>query len=330
MLKKIITGILLSLLLFLSFIFYQFLYQNQYVSTFKTYVIPNLKISSSVIEEYKNKEESIHKKAKESIILTTLKNLKYEQWIKYIEYMDIHLYEENIMPNGENELIISLNLSKDLSVISIYRLIGNEYVFTNKIENLLPIENIEFIPIKDLGYNLMITHQLLDEKLGAFFVEQFMEIFIYLDDEFKSIFKKNKYLEEIYAAKWIDETAPPDEWIQIIENNQIEIVQNKYPVISVSIHRQKCKAIKSIFPSPSDFKPIETIVTKEVYYYSPKYKNFILGEGSITTSSKPIAIIEDTNHWIESFLGFSSNNYKILTEQGEIFFIPKNSITIYP
>ncbi|WP_053957594.1 hypothetical protein [Inediibacterium massiliense] len=330
MFKKLITYVLLSVLLFLSFIFYQFLYQNEYVSTFKTYVIPNLKISSSLIDEYKSSEESLHKQAKESIILTTLKNLNYDQWIKYIEYMDINLYEENIIPNDENELIISLNLSKDLSVIAIYRLIGNEYVFTNKVENLVPLESIEFMPIKDLGYNLMITHQLLDERFGAFFVEQFIEIFLYLDDEFKSIFKKTKYSDEIYASKWIDKKAPSDEWIQIIENNQIDIIQKEYPVISVSIHRQKGKAIKNKFPSPSDFKPIESIVTKETYYYSSKYKNFILGEGTIQHSSKPIAIIEDTNHWIESFLGFSSNNYKVLTEQGEILFIHKDLITLRP
>ncbi|QZY56520.1 hypothetical protein [Crassaminicella profunda] len=328
MIKKIFALLLIILLLFAAFILNEFFNNNQYISTFKTYVVPNLKISNTLLEDYYSTNSNLHKKASESIILTTLKNLNYDQWIEYIDYIDLILYKSNVLPAHEDELIVVLNLSKDTSVIAIYSSINDEYVFTNKIENILPVQNIKFIPVSELGYNLLITDQLLDERLGAFFLEEFIEIFLYTDDNFKSVFKKTKYKDEIYNAKWINPKASPNEWIKIIENNHITFNQKPKLNIQVSISRQKFKTMKKTFPSKEDFKLIEEIITQENYYWNPKYQMFVINEGMIKNSSTSVAIIDDTNHWTESFLGFPSNNYKIITKNGKIFYLHKQFISI--
>ncbi|QXM06222.1 hypothetical protein [Crassaminicella indica] len=328
MVKKLFTILLIILLLSTAFIFNEFFNNNQYITTFKTYVIPNLKISNKLLENYYSTNTTLHKKASEAILLTTLKNLKYNQWIEYADYIDLILYKSNVLPYNKDELIVVLNLSKDSSVIAIYSHVNNEYIFTNKIENVLPVQNIKFLPVPELGYNMLITDQLLDERLGAFFLEEFIEIFVYRDDHFKSVFKKAKYKEEIYNAEWVDPKASSEKWIKIIEANNITFNQKPKLNISVSINQKKFETIKKTFPAKGDFKLTEEIVTQENYYWSPKYQMFVMNEGIIKNSTTAIAIIDDTNHWLESFLGFPSNNYKILTENGKVFYLHKQFVSI--
>lgn len=328
MLKNLFTVLLIIILLFTILTLNEFFNNNQYISTFKTYLVPDLKISKELLNTYYGENDTLRKESSKSIILTTLKNLKYDQWIEYADYIQLMIYQSNILPFNEDELLVVLNLSKDTSVIAIYTPVNDEYVFTNKIENILPIQNISFLPSPELGHNLIITNQLLDERLGAFFLEEFIEIFVYLDDNFKSVWKKTKYKDETYNAQWLNPKAASNEWTKIIENNQIQFDKNPNLNIAVSIKRKKLKSIKETFPLKEDFKLVEELVTQENYYWNPKYKRFIIKEGTIKTNSEPIAIIDDTNHWLESFLGFSSNNYKVITTNGKIIYMDKKLITI--
>ncbi|TCO80075.1 hypothetical protein [Marinisporobacter balticus] len=328
MLKNLFAFLLIILLLFTVLTLNVFFNNNQYISTFKTYVVPDLKISKDVLNNYYSSDNKLSRKSSEAIILTTLENLKYKQWLEYVDYIQLLVYQSNVLPFNEDELIVVLNLSKDISVIAIYTPINDAYVFTNKIENILPVQDISFLPVPELGYNLIISNQLLDEKLGAFFLEEFIQIFVYLDENFKSIWKKTKYKEEIYNAQWLSPNALANEWLQIIENNTIAFDKSSNLNISVSISRKKFKALKEIFPMKEDFKLVEELVTQENYYWSPKYKRFIMKEGILKNTSTSIAIIDDTNHWLESFLGFSSNNYSIVTDYGKMMYIPKQSVII--
>ncbi|QEK12391.1 hypothetical protein FQB35_08380 [Crassaminicella thermophila] len=310
----------------MSFTLNTFLNNNHYITTFKSYIVSELKISNELLKNYLSDDQNLRKEASKSIILTTLKNLNYEQWIEYIDYINLLLFKSNVLPSNNDELIVALNLSKDLAVVAIYTPINGEYVFTSKIENLLPIQNIRFLQAPGLDYNFIITDQLLDEKLGAFFLEEFIEIFLYLDEDFKSVWKKTKYKDEIYNASWLNPKAPNNEWIKIIENNDIKFKKNNTVNIDVFINRQKFKAFKKIFPIDEDFKLEKEIIAHENYYWSPKYERFIMNEGIIKNSTTPIAIIDDTKHWLEAFLGFHSNNYKIITKDKKIYYINKQFV----
>lgn len=307
---------------------HEFFINKQYIATFRTYVAPEFKISDQLLRNYYSSDLSLHNEASNAIVLTTLKNLNYPQWIDYVDYIDLMLYEANISPKEGNELIVVLNLSKDLAAIAIYTLINSDYVFTNSIENLLPIQNIAFLPVPQAEYHFIVADQLLDERLGAFFIEQFIEIFLYQKDSFKSVWKKTKYMNEIYNAQWLNPSASPSEWIEVIEKNTIKFHEKHHLSISVSMHKQKLQAIKDTFPLKEDFKPLEEIVSTEFFYWSPKHRRFIMNEGTIHNGTRPVAILDDTENWLESFLGFQSRNYKVLTLDGEIFFINKQHITI--
>lgn len=330
MIRKFLLIICTLLLLFSTVVINDFLQNSQHISTFKAHVIPELKISNQTIENYYSSNASLSLEAKKSIIISSLKNLKYEHWLNYTDYIDIQLYKQNVLPDCHDELLVVLNLSKDSAVIAIYKYIDNAYIFSNVIENLSPIQNISFLKVPEFEQQIIVTEQLLDERLGGFFIERFLTAFLFAENEFKEVWKKNKYSEEIYNARWVNPNSDPNHWIKVIERNFIEFIEQEKPVIDVSVHREKLEAFKSSMPTHEEFKKIEDVLTRESYYWSPKYLHFVIKEGTHPVSSEPIAIIEDTQNSLEAFIGIQSFNYKILTQDREILYINKNSIILNP
>ncbi|MBF8982028.1 hypothetical protein IZY60_00610 [Lutibacter sp. B2] len=312
MIKKTCIILMIFILLFAAYLFNIFSNHNQYISTFKSYVITQKKISQELLTDYYSTHKNIQQKAKHSIISTTLKNLEYEKWLPYMDYIDILVYFSDVLPGNDQELIVALNLSKDVSVIAIYTKINNEYIFTNKIENLLPIQNITFIKMPELNYNSLITDQLLDERLGAFYIEEFIEIFTYVDTDFKSTWKKTKYSDEIFNLEWIDADASPKDWLKIVSKSDITFNEKVPLTIDVSTHITKFKAISTKFPSLEEFKIIDQKNEQEKFYWDSKDQNFLPIKN---TQSSNIA--QDTNNLIQTFLGLKSNTYPVLPYENQ-------------
>lgn len=327
MVRKILLICSLCLLLISVITLNEFFMDLQYINTFRSYVMSQLKIPYSLIDDYNSDNIELNAKASEEIIRTTLKNIGYEHWNEYLNYIELKIYKSNVLPTPDEELIVVLNLSKDLAVIAVYSSLEEAYVYKTALKDILPIETINFLKAPEKSYNFLVTEQILDERFGAFFVDQFVEIYLYEFDHFNSVFKKSKYLQEVYNFRWINPDASSDRWLKIIENNDIRINEGSNLNIDVSIFRQKLTAIKDSMPLDTDYSPVEEIITEERYYWSPKYSHFAIFEGRKKNSTTVVAVIDDTAIWRESFLGLRSNNYQVKTIEGEVIFIDKNSIT---
>lgn len=324
--KKILLIFILCFLLISIITLNQFFIDSQSISTFKSYVVSQLKIPFSVLNEYKSHDQELSKEASKEIILTTLKNLGYEHWMEYLDYIELNVYQANVTESAEKELIVTLNLSKDLAAIAVYSPINQEYVYKTAIKNILPIKKLSFLKVPNKEFNFIVTEQLLDERFGAFFIEQFLEIYLFENNCFNSVFKKSIYLEEVYSLKWIDPSADDDHWVKIIENNIIDIKENAKLSIEVSSYKKKLAATSQFIPKASEYKTVEEITTAETYYWSTKFSHFVIFEGVDENSTAEVAVLEDTSSWKENFLGLRSNNYRIKTFSGEIVFKKKNSI----
>ena len=326
-LRKTFLVLLLFLLLMSITLLDKFFINRQYIDTFKSFANPEFKISESILEDYYSDDYLVSKNAADTIIHITLKNLGYKQWLEYISYMELKVFRDNIIPDNKDELLIVLNLSKDSAVIAVYTHIGGEYVYMRALEDILPVQNISFIEIPNENTKLLQVEQILDERLGAFFMEQFIEIFSYVDEEFKRVWKKTKVLEEIYNQQWIDPQSRDDQWIKILENNTIDILNENTINIKVIINRKKLTAVKDTVPSENDFTLVEELITEEKYYWNPKYQHFIIFEGIDQESIQSVAIINDTTLWRESYFGIESNNYVVKKADGKTVFINQSFIT---
>lgn len=324
--KKILLIFILCFLSISIFALNQFFIDSQSITTFKNLVVSELSIPFSILQDYKSQKQGLSQEASNAIKTTTLKNLGYEHWLDYLDYIELNVYQSNVTEDAKEELIVALNLSKDLAAMAVYSPINQEYVYKTAIKDLLPIKKLSFIKVPHKDINFLVTEQLLDERFGAFFIDQFLEIYLFENNNFISVFKKSQYLQEVYNLKWIDPSASNDQWVKIVENNIIDFKENKGLNIEVSIFREKLTAQNRFMPKESEYKMAEEIATTETYYWSPKFSHFVIFEGIDKKSTAAVAVIEDTSSWKEYLLGLRSNNYRIKTVSGKILFQGKDSI----
>lgn len=304
---------------------YAFFQSEPTVKTFIHLSSPHYKLNDQLLILYKNQDDPIIKKdAEKQIISIALKGMGYEKWQEFIDYIEISIYEGQVLPNPSKQIIIALNLSKDLSVVGIYHEVGDSFIYHSKIENLAPIEDIQFLKISALNHEALAITQVLDERFGAFFYEKSLDVFYYLSDEYKNVWHKTIYYEEIYKEIWIDPEGNENQWNRIVEETVLDFVSSE-PFRINSITSLKKYTTKSKQPPPLEqFNQVDSYTHQDAYYWNPEYQSFILGELSKDVFISSAALLEDMTKGREILYGVENNNYKIITNKGELIYLPKN------
>ncbi|KAB3539069.1 hypothetical protein F8154_01155 [Alkaliphilus pronyensis] len=322
--KKIILIPLLLIISFSSFVLYNFFTSSSnYLKTYRYLPSASYKVPVGLIEEL-NKPEA--EEAKSHLIRITLKVINYNTWEDFINYIDVKVYKEKILPIDTEQLVVILNLSKDISVAVVFVLMGDEYLYHSHIENLVPVEKVEFLSIPSQTHKMLLVYQVLDEEFGGFFYEEFVDIYYYIVDDFKRVWQKTLYYEEIYNEGWLSPEGSKNTWNKVIEETAINFVTNdKIKVNSItSLH--KYTANSSTFPTEDDFILTENKTFKQSYYWSHEFNYFILGEVSQSVFKHKTAVIEDSQDNLKFFYNINNQNYRLINTNGEVFYLPKKSL----
>ncbi|GAB6084799.1 hypothetical protein [Alkaliphilus crotonatoxidans] len=294
------------------------------VKTFQRYASPNLKISLNLLNQYLSADEGEKQRAELEIIQTTLKNLNYDSWQSYLEYIELKHYIEIIKPNSAPQLIVILNLSKDASVLALYQLVGDSYVFDDKIEGLIYVKDLNFISLDEEAHHAMVIEQTLDERLGGFFIERFIEIYYFIEDSFKKVWSKTLYYEEIYQDSWINAQGEEGLWFRVVEETTLDYVnQTPFKINSIST-QSRYQAQSKRFPEPEQFTLTQSNSYQQSYQWSSLYETFIIGEVNQTVFLTRAALLEDLEWSVEKLYGVDNLNYRLMTPKGEIFYLSKN------
>ncbi len=275
--RFIISFCLALILFFLTFNFFE---SPKNIATFKRYSSPIYKINSSLLKSSDKNSESHDNDSKKQVIDSILNIIKYNKWKDYKDYIDMEMYYGCIIPDLSEQLILALNLSKDLGVIVIFEKINDDYIFHSKIENLSPIEKIKFIEHPAENKKLMVVYQISDEKLGAFSYRHHMQIFDCDEQNFNIVLEKTILGEEIYKENWVDMNASGLEWIMVIEESQINFDHKNTSEIDTVTSVKKYRAQSEMTPSKDNFSLVEEKSYKNVYCWSEKYNTFISDESA--------------------------------------------------
>ncbi|MGV8145679.1 MAG: hypothetical protein ACLKAK_05265 [Alkaliphilus sp.] len=278
---KTFIALSLSLFFFISlFIFaYFFPFNASSVSALQQNSIDsNSLITNKLLLDYYSEHREISSQAKSQITEITLNNLNFSHWNEFIESIELQIYKEKVLPSSLNQLIVVLNLSKDLAIIAIFNEMENHYIFYSEIENLVPVKDIYFFSYPNKDYKYMVVKQVLDEKLGAFTFEEFLEIYFSLNDSFKKVWRKSLYSEEIYKEIWVNQNANDDVWNKIVEKTLVDISSNETITINTFSTLSKYIAVTDSFPKDIDFKLESFSTASESYKWNSQQKSFIYKE----------------------------------------------------
>ncbi|WP_432664558.1 hypothetical protein R9X47_29015 [Wukongibacter baidiensis] len=298
-----------------------------YTSAIDSFNAINSSIPYSLIEQLDSSNIVKQKEAETELKKICLDILDYTNWQNYIDYINLETYKGNVLPGGSDELIVALNLSKDLATVCVFSDTGQNYSFAQKIENLLPIETIQFVKIPDKDYDFLVIHQIADERLGAFYYEKFLEIYMFEKNIFKEKLKETTFYEEIYKSVWIDESAPKDEWNKNTIKNNILFIENSDLYIDVSGTKNKYKAKgDNTIPKSNEFKIENSTSYKYRYFWNKEFEKFSRKEDVVTFNDVPVFVHSDSETDSKNLCGFSKNKYKLVTTSDKILYIDKEVI----
>ncbi|SET42130.1 hypothetical protein SAMN05660297_02356 [Natronincola peptidivorans] len=321
---KLLRVLFFCFILLTFFYTYQFFQRPESIATFQSYTSPALKINKELINAYHSDDLDVKAEAEGQIIKTTLSTIYYEKWQEFIEYIELQLYEENLLPQASQQLVVALNLSKDLAVVVVFDAVADDYIYHSKIENIVPVNKIEFITNPSHSYKSMLIYQTLDEKFGSFFYEEFLQVYLYLSNGFRNIWHKTLYYEEIYKEIWVDPKADENLWNKVIEETIIDFIQDDPLTIKTFTTLEKYTTRSPQYPDKDSFTLLHTDDYKRSYYWSNQFNTFILGEVNKDVFLSDVALLEDMESSREALFGISNSNYKIITSKGEVLYLSKN------
>ena len=325
--KKKLIFLIIFLLFFLGFVHNSY---NSETATVFNYLIPSDdKITDSLMNDYLNGTEKIKEKATERIKIIVLKDLDYDNWLDYTQYIEMAIYPIDIDNNLTEDLIISLNITKDLGVVSIYEHIDNNFLYINKIENLTHINDIS--AFQNNGNFYLSINQTLDERIGAFFIDNYLQVFTIINDSFIEIFRQSIDYKSYFYEKWLEPSLENPNWYKITEQSSIDLTidENENPKIYITKTISKYLGLNSTNALiPHTFELVEEKHFDLKYYKIEEYNYFIQAKGKIKSTGEIVGIIDSSKQFADSLLNLYNPYYKIIDKNDKIRYIDSNNVTI--
>ena len=323
--------IIITLFIITTFLFAKTYSSTQPASVTINNIVFKEGLNENLVKKYFSTNEEAKKQAEKRIKEIVIKDLGYSDWTEYMDYIEISLYPIDIIGDKKKELIIAVNLSKNLGTIAIYKTNNGGYELANKIENLTSIKSVSVKRNDTSDKRFLMVEEILDESIGAYFTDNFIRLFTEIDNEFKEVFRQSLNYEAFYYEKWIDPSKEKPKWFKLNEKSVVDYMYNVDNHISLLVSKtiEKSEAKDNADHAiPKKFKKVEESFFEIKYIWSEKYSSFILGEGEIVSSGEKVGILEDTSKTADYLLKLGDKYYKVINKNMVIKYIKENEIKI--
>lgn len=293
--------------------------------------ILNNNLSKKLVDNYFSAEDELRDSSITKIKQIVLKDMGYDNWLDFIQFVDIQLYLYDVVHDDKKELLISVNLSKDQGAISMYQLVGDRYILVHKIDELSHINSVSAIKTEPENRVFIILEETLDEMVGAYFVDNYTRIFTIINNDFVEVFRQSTDYSAFYFEKWSDIEVIDPKWYKITEISVVDNLTTVKNYITINVYKSlsKYEAHNPIdFADPSNNKLIEQNHHDIRYVWSKKFNYFIIAEGIIASKNESVGIIEDTTQTVDYLLNLTGEYYKVINKDGIINYIDKNDVVI--
>lgn len=288
-------------------------------------------LSKKLVENFFSENNDIKKQSTKSIKKIVLKDLGYENWLNYLDFIDICLYPTDIIHDNVEDLIITVNLSQDQSVIGVYRLYEDIYTLSNKIDNLCNIKNMSTVRIGASKKSFIITEEVIDEMIGAYFVDNFVRIFLEYEGNFIEVYRQSINYSAYYYEKWSNPKLLKPKWYKIVENSVVDNITEEREYITINVAKSLLKYESLSFSSfdvPNEYKIVNQSNYDVKLVWNESYSAFIMSEGKIISKDIDVGILEDTTQTVDYLLNLTGKYYKVIDKNKRTMYVDKNDIMI--
>jgi len=292
-------------------------------------LVEKTELKEELLKRYEKSEGEEKNKLKVKIIknVLTVIDKKYDSDI--INDSVLTILQGDVVGDDLTDAVFVVSMGGKDTVIAVYSKLGSNYTYSGKIDNLFEIKAIQTLEMGEGEKGIIIFRELADQMLGAYESGVFLRAYKWNGNEFDSVFN----VIESYTAYWNElwdkvKSAEDSYWLNITQESISNYSATPTPTVYLKGTQKYLESKKSNLINLPNYNEFETKAQRgllQTYYWSNKWNNFIIGEGTEVKSGDVVAIIDDLSQ--EPFsLVEEDNRYRIKRSDGSISVACKSNI----
>ena len=240
-----------------------------------------------------NAQENIYVIA-EQVIQDTNHANRYQP--EYAQNIDV--YYGNVAGDEQEEAIIVLQLGPKDTIVAVYEPDGKGgYEYLGEVGIFFQVNKIEFMPIQQLDYDVLIVREEANQNIGAFENSSFIHGYAWRGDHFSMVLNLPERVVATWNKLWDEgNAAGASDWRKITETSDIQWEDRVEPVLTLRKDQSylvSSDTVSKNIPNDSTFSEISQRSVVEVQTWSNDWQRFIMYEMIETATGETVAVIED-------------------------------------
>lgn len=288
-------------------------------------------LSSDILNQYKNSSGSENEKLKTKIIQNIFNTIGKSEQMPLIETTQLTIVYGDVVGDKQDDAIFTIRMGSKNTIVVVYEKTDDKYKYLSIVGNFFEIKAIQIMAIGKDDKKLIILREYADQMLGAFETATFLRAYRWDNNSFQLVLNVLENYKTYWNELW-DNNKPKDEsyWLLVKQESESTWKSIKNPSVYVKHNQSYQKSNEANIvniPDDKNFNVIKNRQLFQLYYWSDKWKHFIINEGTDLKTGEKVAILEDMSQ--EAFTLVNDNKrYRIKHSDGTIEFTEKNSINI--
>lgn len=270
-------------------------------------------------------------KNREDIAKSVLESTGRSEQYDLEDLEDVTVYFGGAVTGNEEDVLVSLSFGPKNTVIAAYTPDGNVYEYVGDLGNFYGVRNIRFVPSPELGKDIVIVRENVDQSLGAFEQTDVLRGYVYENNGFRDVLNTPEKIESSWNNIWNQSDIREESlWRRVTENTESSWSTGENPQLTITRYQDYLESSdkeEGQVPQDDTFDKKQSRVVVERFYWSEEWGRFILREAVEKATGEKVAIIEDLSASPYLLAGLADDkDYGIIRKDGLLDYVKEEEL----
>lgn len=288
-------------------------------------------INADILEDYEKSTGAEKRQIETKIIENIFNNLGRTEDIPLASTSELTITYGDVVGDSGKDAIFTVRIGPKHTTVVVYEKVNNEYKYKGLVDNFFVVQELEVVTVDEKEKDFIMIREHVNQMVGAY--EESVFLRSYKWDEASQKFQLVLTIQEKYRAYWNelwDNNKPKEEshWLAVKQDGVVTRKNNRYDRLYFKADQRylSSKQTNQINkPEEENFEEVKRKQISKVYYWSEDWKNYLIGEGTQTSTGDKVGIIEDMSEEASSLIE-DDQRYRIKKTDGTIEFADKNDV----
>lgn len=286
-------------------------------------------INAETLTQFETSSGNEKRELETQIIENIFNNILRFEDISLAKTSNLRIVYGKVTNDSQANAIFIVEIGPKNTIVVVYEQSGNVYKFKSLVNNFMKIEELKPVKVNGNPEELIMLLERSNQMVGAFEDSSTLRAYKWNKDinKFEQILEAQKEYKS-YWNELFDQKKPKNQshWLMLKQHSDTSQDSDERINFKVNQQYQRSKQTNSVdMPKDENFETLRKKDFDKTYYWSNRWKQYILGEGVEVYTGLITAILEDLEQQPFSLIE-SDKRYKIKRPDGEISIVDKNTI----